>query len=176
MTFQDREALLAYARTCVENSLEGREIPIMKNPSPDLAGPGAVFATLLSEGDLRGCIGRLEETEPLWKCVKEMVVAAATRDHRFSPLKKGEPFTIELSILSPPFLITPEEIKIGTHGLVAELKKNRGVLLPHVATKNNWTPVQFLHHTILKAALPLTVVDNPEFILRAFTTDLISEI
>ena len=176
MTPEDRNTLLAYARTCVEVAMEREPLPALKHPPESLLTPNGVFVTLRSDGKLRGCLGILETKDPLWKCVGEMAEASACRDYRFLPLRPGEPFTVEISILSPSFSIAPDQIHVGKHGLIVECSGHRGVLLPHVAIENKWTPSQFLEQTILKANLSLKASHEEDFSLKAFTTVLISEI
>ena len=55
------------------------------------AGHGA-FVTLrrTRDGELRGCVGQLESSDPLVETVAAMAVAAATRDGRFDPVTAGE--------------------------------------------------------------------------------------
>ena len=48
----------------------------------------------------------------------------------------------------------PSTITIGRHGLVVEQGRQRGLLLPQVATEWEWTREQFLRQTCLKAGLP----------------------
>ena len=48
---------------------------------------GASFVTLTINGRLRGCIGTLEAYQPLANDVQEHALAAAFRDHRFSPVQ-----------------------------------------------------------------------------------------
>ena len=175
MSPEDRNTLLVFARQCVQAALEHKVLPTLNNPSEALSYDKAAFVTLRSHGQLRGCIRQLKATGPLWKCVQEMAESSACRDHRFSPLQPGDPFTLEISILSPSFPISIPQIQVGLHGLIVEMKGKRGVLLPHVATENGWTPLQFLEQTLLKANLPVTSMEDPNLKLEAFTTDLLSE-
>ncbi|HHJ06419.1 MAG TPA: AMMECR1 domain-containing protein, partial [Anaerolineae bacterium] len=65
---------------------------------------------------------------------------------------------IEISVLSTPEKISdPEEIEIGKHGLIIEQNTpypRRGLLLPEVAARRNWSRSQFLEAICQKANLP----------------------
>ena len=175
MNPEDRNTLLAYARTCVQAAMERGTLPELRNPSPPLSAFGAAFVTLRSRGNLRGCIGQIQAMTSLWKSVRDMAEASATRDPRFSPLQPGDPFQVEISIISDSFSISPDQVRVGTHGLIVEREGLRGMLLPHVAIENDWTATRFLEQTVLKAGLPKEAIDDPNLELRAFTAELISE-
>ena len=80
----------------------------------------AAFVTLRRrDGELRGCIGRVEVSQPLYRTVQDCVISAATSDYRFSHVTADEldEIRIEISALSPFRQIEdPEEIQIGQHG------------------------------------------------------------
>jgi uncharacterized protein (TIGR00296 family) len=62
---------------------------------------------------------------------------------------------IEISVLSPIEPIADvSEIEVGRHGLIIVKGQNQGVLLPQVATENNWNRDEFLRQICLKAGLP----------------------
>jgi uncharacterized protein (TIGR00296 family) len=48
----------------------------------------------------------------------------------------------------------PAEIEVGRHGLVVEMGRQRGLLLPQVATEWHWDAETFLSQTCRKAGLP----------------------
>jgi len=78
-----------------------------------------------------------------------MAIAAAVSDYRFSPLQMHElnNLKIEISVLTSMHKITSiDEIKLGKHGIVIQKDRNKGILLPQVATERNWTVEEFLGH------------------------------
>jgi AmmeMemoRadiSam system protein A len=122
-----------------------------------LTQPGGAFVTLHNHGDLRGCIGHIEPTEPLGQVVARCAVAACSSDPRFAPITPTElgQLDIEISLLGPLEPIAgPHDIEVGRHGLVVESGWQRGLLLPQVATEWGWDAGAFLAHTCHKAGLP----------------------
>ena len=60
---------------------------------------------------------------------------------------------MEISILSPLVPAQAEEVVVGTHGLVVEHGRARGLLLPQVPVEWGWDREQFLANTCRKAGL-----------------------
>ena len=125
---------------------------------PSLAAPGSAFVTLHTletPPALRGCVGFLERSRPLYKSVIDAAAAAALHDTRFPPVSPEElaGLTIEISVLSPFRNVRPEEIKVGVHGLAVTRGAARGLLLPQVAVERNWNAMRFLAETCRKAGL-----------------------
>ena len=158
----EREFLLRLAREAIAAHV-GRLLPqsAIRDPQSAMAGvlsqPGGAFVTLHKHGDLRGCIGHIEPTEPLGKVVPRCAVAACSSDPRFLPIAPAEleEIDIEISLLGPLEPIAgPQDIAIGRHGLVVERGWQRGLLLPQVATEWKWDADAFLAHTCQKAGLP----------------------
>jgi AmmeMemoRadiSam system protein A len=157
MTSQhDRQLLLRLARESIAAHIG--VAPAHVPGSVDvLARPGGAFVTLHKDGDLRGCIGHIEPSEPLGKVVPRSAVAASSRDPRFPPVTASEleAIDIEISLLGPLEAIAgPQDIVVGRDGLVVERGRQRGLLLPQVATEWGWDAETFLAHTCKKAGLP----------------------
>jgi AmmeMemoRadiSam system protein A len=122
-----------------------------------LAKPAAAFVTLHVRGQLRGCVGHLEEDAPLAQTIAHCARLACTVDRRFSPVTASEVdlLDIEISVLGPFERVTAvTEIEIGRHGLLIERDHRRGLLLPQVAAEYRWTAEVFIQHTCRKAGLP----------------------
>ena len=155
MTQAERYLLLRTARESIQARLENRS-PRYEEPPPELLEPYGAFVTLHLNRRLRGCIGTLEAADPLFEAVKELSVASAFRDPRFSPLKVDEldDLDIEISVLTPLEKVSLfEEIEIGTHGLYAKKGSRSGVLLPQVPVEQGWDRDEFFGHTCRKAGL-----------------------
>ena len=59
---------------------------------------GGAFVTLKKHGALRGCVGRFDASEPLYKVVQEMAIASSTQDPRFTPVEAKEIPELEIEI------------------------------------------------------------------------------
>ncbi|MCP3866848.1 MAG: AmmeMemoRadiSam system protein A, partial [Gammaproteobacteria bacterium] len=142
--------------------LEGGYLDVDLKTVPDsLLRPGASFVTLSLQGQLRGCIGHLEATQPLVQDVVENASLAAFSDPRFSPLTPGEFKNIEisLSVLSAPepLLFDSEadllgKIRPGIDGLILKEGAFRGTFLPSV-WESLPEPIEFLRRLKQKAGL-----------------------
>jgi len=177
-TPQEKRELLAIAREAISNVVEAT--PFRRRPpwQGGLAQPCGAFVTLRIGGDLRGCIGYIESTEPLADVVASVAVKAALDDPRFPPLTAAEfrRVSVEVSVLSPLRPVSDiTTIEIGVHGLLLELGHHRGLLLPQVATEYGWARLEFLANLARKAGLPKDAWSDPEAKLYAFTADIIEE-
>jgi AmmeMemoRadiSam system protein B/AmmeMemoRadiSam system protein A len=153
----EKRRLLRLAREALESHYAGRKPPAVSKPSARLNELRGAFVTLTKDGRLRGCIGYVEPVVPLWQAVREMAVAAATGDPRFSPVTPDEldDLRIEISALSPLERCTdPTGVTVGRHGLVVRLGGRSGLLLPQVPLEQGWDREEFLAHTCRKAGLP----------------------
>ena len=155
----EQRCLLNLARQAIRAALhrEAFELASLATPLPSqrLRESGAAFVSLHRHGRLRGCVGYVVASKPLYETVAEAASAAAFHDLRFSPLREDEfvDVEIEISVLSPFFTIAPEDIRPGEHGLMVSLGPYRGLLLPQVATEYGWDRQRFLEETCAKAGL-----------------------
>ncbi len=138
--------------------------------------PLGAFVTLSQRGNLRGCIGYPEAVYPLYETIMRSGMSAALHDPRFSPVTPGElaDLHIEISVLSPLRQATPEEVEVGTHGLVIERGHYRGLLLPQVPVEWGWNREEFLEDTCRKAGLPADAWREGAT-LYTFTAEVFSE-
>jgi AmmeMemoRadiSam system protein A len=153
----DRALLLRTAREIIAAYVEGRSAPAVLHVGI-LARYAGAFVTLHKNGELRGCIGHIEADQPLGDVVSRCALGACSTDPRFSAVTLSElpQLELELSLLGPLEAIAgPDDIEIGSHGLVVESGRRRGLLLPQVATEWKWDRETFLAHTCHKAGLPL---------------------
>ena len=189
MTPEDRLELIAVARESIARGFDERGTPLTTAAgsaakgvparfSGRLAQRGGAFVTIREEGELRGCIGYIESSLPLWRVVEEVAEKAAFEDPRFSPLERREfgRMTIEVSVLTvPERMKNPDEIVVGEHGLIIELNGRRGLLLPQVATEYGWDREQFLQHVCRKAGLASDAWRDPAATVHLFRADIIEE-
>jgi AmmeMemoRadiSam system protein A len=158
LTDDQRRAVVAAARASIEARVAGRSVASSPVAS-DLPRVSGVFVTVKVHGDLRGCLGALECRHDLLEEIARCAADAASEDPRFAPVTPGElaALSLEVSILGPleridPF--APDAVIVGTHGLVVEQGRHRGLLLPQVASERRWTAESFLDQTCIKASLP----------------------
>lgn len=104
------------------------------SPPPELAAPRAVFVSLKSDGELRGCIGTLEPSEDsAYEEIRAMALSAAFHDPRFAPVTESEldQLTISVDILDAPEPVDSiAELDPRTYGVIVQKGQRRGVLLP----------------------------------------------
>ncbi len=156
VSLEDQRLLLQLARNSIQMTIQkGRKLPLVESLSPLLREKRGVFVTLWTD-DLRGCIGFPYPVKPLAEAVQEAAVSSALQDPRFPPVR-GEELShieIEISVLTPPKPILPDQIKVGVHGLIVAQGNRSGLLLPQVAVDYGWDVETFLSQTCVKAGLP----------------------
>ena len=176
LTKKDKEMLLEFARKNISYKLG----LVSEQPQIDLVGEHCgAFVTLRKEGNLRGCIGNIVSDRPLSETIHDMSKAAAFRDPRFIPLAKEEfeKISIEISILSPLEKVENiAKIKPGRDGLYIKNGYNSGLLLPQVATEQDWDRETFINQTFLKAGLTPDHINDKNTEIFSFTADVFSEI
>lgn len=186
----DRKELLRLARQTVTAQIKGGkpptgsigvppvEVDAAKLP-PALRVDGACFVTLQNHGRLRGCIGNMTATGPLYEGVVRNAVSAC-QDSRFvnDPVTAEEldELHIEISYLTPMRRVKDiDEIVVGRHGLLISLGGRRGVLLPQVAYERGWTRQEFLTQVCRKAGLPPDAWKRPEASIESFEAEVFGE-
>ncbi|HTX19101.1 MAG TPA: AmmeMemoRadiSam system protein B [Bacteroidota bacterium] len=151
LTKQSEKKLLSIARDAIKKYVSGKVIPIIDTLGLTEAAKtnGGAFVTLRKKGDLRGCVGRFEASEPLYKVVQEMAIAAATEDYRFEPVQADEVggLEIEISALTPLRRISSiDEIELGKDGVYIKKGSRSGTFLPQVEEETGWSKEEFLGH------------------------------
>ena len=174
-----RKKLMEIARKSIENYLKtGKKLEVQE-ADPVLTKDLGAFVTLHEHGELRGCIGNLIGNEPLYLAVRDMAIESAVGDPRFTPLKLNElaNIEIEISVLSPMKKISsPDEIKLGTHGVLIRRGFNSGVYLPQVATETGWSKEEFLSSLCAhKAGLAADAWKDKTTDIYIFTAEVFSE-
>jgi AmmeMemoRadiSam system protein A len=123
-----KRAIEAYVR-------EGKVIPPPKDLAPEMRGRAGTFVSLHDKfGNLRGCIGTIEPTQPnIALEVIHNAISAASRDPRFPPVRADElnNLDIKVDVLTEPEPISgPEELDPKRYGVIVESGWRRGLLLP----------------------------------------------
>ncbi len=179
LTEKEKSFLLETARQAIRDSLAGKYTVPPKPPFPALQKSGGVFVTLTRDECLRGCIGCIESSAPLYINVADMAVNAASKDPRFPPVKQDELqyLHIEISVLSQPVEIEHHgEIVMGRDGVIVEKGSRRGVLLPQVAVETNWTKEEFMDYLCrFKAGLDEKAWLSPDTRISTFQAEVFGE-
>jgi AmmeMemoRadiSam system protein B/AmmeMemoRadiSam system protein A len=148
---QEKKDLLLLARKTIEQRIRRQIV----TPPEEAALPKALttnagaFVTLRKNGELRGCIGRFDASEPLYKVVQQMAVSSSTEDYRFPPVNSDEieKLEIEISVLTPMRRIKSiDEFELGKHGIYIRKGTRAGTFLPQVAEETGWTKEEFIGH------------------------------
>jgi MEMO1 family protein len=154
---EEKDKLLLLARkSIVEYLSDGKQQIIDENQLPKVfMEKCGAFVSLYNNGNLRGCIGRMQSDQALYKTVQEMAVASATNDNRFEPVTSDEikNIDIEISVLSPLKKISSiDEIIPGKHGILIKKGFRSGTYLPQVALKTGWNAEELLSHCAYEKA------------------------
>ncbi|MGZ6269639.1 MAG: AmmeMemoRadiSam system protein A [Candidatus Limnocylindrales bacterium] len=171
----DRSALLALARAAIAAALDVGP-PVASEPPPGgpaLCQPAAAFVTLREGGDLRGCIGTLDPSRPVWEAVATAAVAAALDDPRFPPLEPGElpDVHLDVSVLDlPEGLADPASFDPNRQGIIVSRGLRRGLLLPGVGSELGWDGRRTLEAACSKAGLPADAWTQPGTRLQVFSS------
>jgi len=177
LTKKDKLFLLKVARESIESRLNNTYFKV-KNIPDSLKFNSGCFVTLHLNGMLRGCIGNFREDVNIVENVAEMAISAAFSDPRFpaiadiDELKQCE---IEISVLSPMIMCSPEDIVVGRDGIYIRKVYYSGVLLPQVATEHNFDRETFLTHTCYKAGLNGDCWKQPDVNIYRFEAVVFSE-
>ena len=157
----DKQRLLRLARSTLAYALDHRTLPTAEQLdieiTPAMKGIFGAFVTLHKKGQLRGCIGEIVPTRPLYRAVMAQAVNAGLNDRRFSPVRAAElpELEFEISALTPPKPVaSAQDIVIGKHGMVLKKDGRSAVFLPQVAVEQGWDLDQTLTHLSRKAGLP----------------------
>ena len=169
--------LVDIARRAISSAVLVKSIPDFPVFVGALSEPRGAFVTLHLAGNLRGCVGQVENPGPLGDVVARSAINAALNDTRFPPVRPEEmaQLEIEISVLSMPERILPEAIVAGRHGLLVVSGSARGLLLPQVASERNWTAGRLLEETCAKAGLRGDAWRDPATEIYGFTAEIFSE-
>ncbi len=151
LNFKDKDKLLQIARQTIEEYIRyGKKISINESSLSDiLKTKCGVFVTLHKNNMLRGCIGRFNDTDPLFIIVQKMAISASSQDPRFPAVTTEEldKIKIEISVLTPLKKINSiDEFILKKHGIYIKKWHSSGTFLPQVANQTEWTKEEFLGH------------------------------
>jgi uncharacterized protein len=150
-----REALEYYFKTGTRIVFDEQEI------DAKLKVNRATFVTLKKNGNLRGCVGKLEAIQSIYLDVVENTYLAAFADSRFPALSVFEldEIKIEISVLEVPKVLEYDNseglLKVldeKRSGIILRSGYNQATFLPQVWEEIR-EPDEFLSHLCQKAGL-----------------------
>jgi uncharacterized protein len=175
---EEKEILLRAAReSIIEEFSECDVTKVDYKAYPKLKMELGAFVTLKINDHLRGCIGYIIAQKPLFETIVEAAKHSAFGDPRFPELSRDEvdEVEIEISVLSQFEPIKSyDEIEVGKHGLLLE-EGGRAVLLPQVATEQNYNRAEFLTALCHKAGLYGNYWKERMLNIKVFTALVFSE-
>jgi len=176
LTENEKTILLITARESISSKLESR-IPNYPESSATLLEPLGSFVTLHIEGKLRGCIGHMLPVRALIEDIKVLAKESAFHDPRFPALslKELKSIDIEISVLSPLEISSPEKVIVGKHGIIMKNGYNTGVLLPQVPVEQCWNIEEFLSNTCRKAGMQNDCWKDTNTQIETFTAVIFGE-
>jgi AmmeMemoRadiSam system protein A len=175
---EEKQKILEIARLSIIEAVTGKK-QFLPNVAEDrLKENCGAFVTIKENGQLRGCIGYIQAVKPLYETVKDVAKSAAVNDYRFNPVGQDEldKLELEISVLTPLKKIRDiSEIEVGKHGLYMKNGFNSGLLLPQVATENNWDKETFLKETCRKAGLSQDAWKDKSTEIYTFSAEVFGE-
>jgi AmmeMemoRadiSam system protein A len=129
------DPLVALARDAVEEYIRfGRMVVIPQPLPPEMVSKAGTFICLKKHGQLRGCIGTIEATQPnLAAEVIRNAVSAAIDDPRFDSVVESEldDLTYSVDVLSAAEPVADlADLDPKKYGVIVECGFKRGLLLP----------------------------------------------
>ncbi len=130
-----RDPYVELAFQAIRHYLErGEPLPLPPGLPPELRERRAgAFVSIKKRGELRGCIGTFQPSEPtLAEEIIQNAIRAATQDPRFPPLRPEElrEISVSVDVLSSPEPATPDQLDPKRYGVIVESGWRRGLLLP----------------------------------------------
>ncbi|MCW8811530.1 MAG: AmmeMemoRadiSam system protein A [Ignavibacteriaceae bacterium] len=178
LSTEEKEILLKAARESILAEFsEGEVTKVDYKAYPKLKMELGAFVTLHINNQLRGCIGYIIAQKALFETIVDAAKHAAFGDPRFSQLSRDEvdEVIIEISVLSPFEPIKSyDDIEVGKHGLLLD-EGGRAVLLPQVATEQNFNRAEFLTALCHKAGLYGNYWKERMLNIKVFTALVFSE-
>ena len=126
--------LVKLAKETVETYVKEGKTPHPEELTPEMRQRAGVFVSIHKFGELRGCIGTFEPTQP--NVAEEIItnaISSATRDPRFPPIAPSElnQLTYSVDVLTKPEPIaSQDQLDPEKYGVIVESGFRRGLLLP----------------------------------------------
>ena len=180
LTSYQQSLVLNLGRSFVRHALAGTSLMLWGDLDPILKNPAGCFVTLhaLRSHALRGCVGRIEASQPLVEALRS-ASQQVVRDPRFAdnPVRLEElpSLEIEVSVLSAAHPVpTPLDFEPLQHGLYLTIGNRTGCFLPQVAQETGWTREQLLDRLCSeKLGMNPSAWRNPQAKLSVFSVQVI---
>jgi AmmeMemoRadiSam system protein A len=178
---EHKRLLLDLARVTIRRTLGGeRGNAPPACPNPALLTPAGSFVSLheMRTHRLRGCVGRMDASQPLWQSVHDAAIGVLG-DPRFHDdvvrLEELPSLEIEISVLSPMRPApTPMDFDPMAQGIYLIHQGRSGCFLPQVARETGWNREQLLSRLCSeKLELPPLAWTEPGARLLVFSTEII---
>jgi hypothetical protein len=169
--------LLRHARRSLEEYLKFKKLQTIVEKDPILNRRYGVYITIKKGKIIRGYLGYILPTKPLYKAVSDGVIKAATKDLKHPPLKKKElkKVKIEISVLSNIEKFKDLElIDMGKHGLYINKDWQEAILLPSEIQKED-SRIDILEKVSRRAGLNKDAWKEEDVELYLFTAQTFSE-
>ena len=167
LSVADHGSLLRLARAAIHDAItREHELPAVLETtviSAAMQGARGVFVTLKRASEtpsgrdaLRGCIGNVASSLPLYRNLVLTAPRAALEDPRFPRLTAEEIDDVRIEISALTELVKLErvaDLAIGTDGVQLERDGKRAVFLPQVALEQGWDTRRFMEQLAVKAGL-----------------------
>jgi AmmeMemoRadiSam system protein A len=180
LSTEARVELLNIARASLMSKFATDDAPTNPPVHPELEQPAGCFVSLHQRGDhaLRGCIGRLESSAPLWQAVRQ-TAWDVLGDPRFTERRVTADdianLEIEISVLSPlKRAPSPRDFDPPNEGIYLTLAGRAGCFLPQVAQQTGWSQEQLLARLCTeKMGLPPDAWKHPAAELFTFDVEIV---
>jgi AmmeMemoRadiSam system protein A len=180
LSAESLRGLLDLARASIVAKLGNQPEPTIERIDETLSRPAGCFVSLheLHTHALRGCVGRLDATDPLFKVIPE-TARNVLSDPRFTQhpvrLEDLPNIEIEISILSPlEPAQNPLDFDLLNDGIYLRIGQQSGCFLPQVARETGWTKEQLLDRLCSeKLGLTAPAWRSSDAALQRFSTIII---
>lgn len=177
LTQPQRERLVQIAREALQSRVRRGVLPQITEADPRLNEPRAVFTTLTYGDEVRGCMGSPHADLPLYRAVMQTVASAATDDPSQAPIRLHElhRLSVELTLLGPMVLCSAEALEPGVHGVLVQVGRATGILLPQVATPLGWDREQVLAEACARGGMARDAWRSESARIELFRAEVFSD-
>lgn len=134
----NEDAYVRLARETIEEYVKtGNRISVPEHlPDEMYNGRAGVFVSIKENGNLRGCIGTIQATQPsVAEEIVQNAISASTKDPRFLPIEPNEldKLTISVDVLGDAEIIdSADKLDVKRYGVIVTKGYRRGLLLPNL--------------------------------------------